>query len=97
MNVVFDFGETRHVRIKIYSTANEIFEVRNATYTLKKKDSIFFEEEGSCNIYENIIDIVISPKEIGEYILKITYHVADEVLIENIKVVVVWVVLRLQK
>ena len=46
MNVVFDFGETRHVRIKIYSTANEIFEVRNATYTLKKKDSISFEEEG---------------------------------------------------
>lgn len=91
MNVVFDFGETRHVRIKIYSTANDFFEVRNATYTLNKKDSLLLEEEGSCEIYDNIIDVVITPKEVGEYVLKITYHVADEVLIENIKVVVVWV------
>lgn len=89
MNVVFDFGETRHVRIKIYSTANDFFEVRNATYTLNKKDSLLLEEEGSCEIYDNIIDVVITPKEVGEYVLKITYHVADEVLIENIKVVVV--------
>ena len=89
MNVVFDFGETRHVRIKIYSTADEIFEVRNATYTLTKKDNMLLEEEGNCEIYDKIIDVVITPKEVGEYVLKITYHVADEVLIENIKVVVV--------
>lgn len=88
MIVAFDLGENRHVKLRIHSVKNDLFEIKNASYVLYKKDSEEPEDSGSSNIYEHIIDTVICPKELGEYVLKITYHIADEVLIENIKVLV---------
>lgn len=44
------------------------------------------ESNGSCNIYNHLIDTVIAPQEKGEYRLIITYKIADEVLIESVKV-----------
>lgn len=42
-----------------------------------------------CAIYDHVIDTVISPKKIGAYKLKITYHIADEILIEILTVMVI--------
>lgn len=88
MNVVFDFGENRHVRLLIHSLKRESFEIIDASYILKKKGADTPEADGISNINEHIIDTIISPKERGEYDLKVTYHIADETLIENIGVLV---------
>lgn len=88
MTAAFDLGENRHIKLKIHSVKNDLFEIESASYILWKKNSDEPEDMGSSNIYEHIIDTVICPKEAGEYVLKITYHIADEVLIENIKVLV---------
>lgn len=86
MMVVFDFGETRHVKLIIHSTKNEDFRIISANYILKKDGKI--ESQGISSIFEHIIDTVITPKEKGDYTLQITYKIADEVLIENIGVTV---------
>lgn len=88
MLVIFDQGENRHVRLKISSKKNENFEISSATYTLKKKDCEKVEASGDCIIIDHIMDSVICPKEKGEYVLKITYKIADEILIDDVKVVV---------
>lgn len=43
---------------------------------------------GICNIIAHLIDTVIEPKEKGEYQLIVTYKIADETLIDAVKVVV---------
>lgn len=88
MNVAFDIGENRHVKLLIRSTKNENFEISGASYILKKNDSDIPESIGTSNIIEHVIDTVICPKEIGSYTLSITYTIADETLIENIGVFV---------
>lgn len=88
MNVVFDLGENRHVKLLIHSTKNENFEISSASYVLKKNGSDISESEGISNINGHVIDTVISPKEVGNYTLTVTYHIADEVLIESVGVYV---------
>lgn len=43
---------------------------------------------GACSIYEHQIDTVIEPKHKGDYTLKITYKILDEILIETIGITV---------
>lgn len=88
MNVVFDFGENKHIRIMVHSMKRESFVITDASYILTKKGSQQQETSGICSINEHIIDTIISPKERGEYILKITYHIADETLIDDVYVLV---------
>lgn len=88
MNVVFDIGESRHVKIIIHSIKNEPFEIVDASYTLTKKKMNTPECKGPAIINGHIIDMLISPQEKGEYVLEITYHIADETLIENVGVLV---------
>lgn len=88
MNVVFDFGETKHVKLLIHSIKNESFEIASASYKLIRRGAVNSENEGAAVIYEHTIDIVISPQQKGRYNLEITYHIADETLIENVGVLV---------
>ena len=32
------------------------------------------------------LDMLIAPKELGKYVLKVSYHIADQILIENLDV-----------
>lgn len=89
MSVVFDLGETRHVKLLIHSCKNDPFEVASASYSLTKKGEAEPEDEGAAVIYGHMLDMVITPKEKGYYNLQVVYHIADEVLIENIGVMVV--------
>lgn len=88
MNIVLDFGETRHVKLLIHSCKNDPFEIISASYGLTKRGKSDPEDEGVAVIYEHVLDMVISPKEKGYYNLKVVYHIADEVLIENVGVMV---------
>lgn len=85
--LIFDFGERRHVILDVYSCKNEKFEIQSASYELLN-DSGEIENASACSIYEHQIDVVIEPKQKGEYMLKITYHILDETLIENIGIMV---------
>ena len=85
--LVFDFGERRHIMLDVYSCKNEKFNLQSASYEFFD-DSGNVESSGACSIYEHQIDVVIEPKQKGEYMLKITYHILDETLIENIGIMV---------
>lgn len=88
MSVKFDSGEKKHVQLLIHSVKNEDFTILDASYALTKKRTGVTEAQGSCEINEHVIDTIISPKEQGTYELEITYHIADETLIERIEVLV---------
>ncbi len=86
MQVDFDFGETRHVKIKIHSCKGDPFEILSASYSLTAKGCTEPEDSGASVIQEHVIDQVITPKRRGTYKLVITYRIADETLIEKVEV-----------
>ena len=46
------------------------------------------ESQDVCSIYEHSIDTIVEPKHKGDYMLKITYKILDETLIEVIGITV---------
>ena len=88
MQVIIDFGETRHIMLEVVSIKNDEFVISSASYVLRNEQTGKDEAAGSCNIIEHLIDTVIEPKEKGEYQLIVTYKIADETLIDAVKVVV---------
>lgn len=89
MMIVFDHGERRHVRLLIHSCKNEAFEILDAAYELTALGDEEPEDSGACVISEHIIDMAICPQNKGMYRLEVTYHIADETLIEVVKVRVI--------
>lgn len=89
MGIVLDFGERRHIKLMILSCKKEDFEIMDCDYELKKYGNSEAEDSGPGNILEHMIDIVIEPKECGKYQLKVTYRIADEILIETVGVNVI--------
>lgn len=86
MHVDFFLGETRHVKIRIYSCGDAPFEISSAKYSLYVKGCTEQEDGGASVIQEHVIDQIITPKRRGTYNLQITYRIADETLIENVEV-----------
>lgn len=89
MGIVLDFGERRHIKLMIHSCKEQDFEIMDCDYELKKYGNSEAEDSGAGNILEHMIDIVIEPKERGKYQLKVTYRIADEILIETVGVDVI--------
>lgn len=86
--LIFDLGERRHVLIDISNKKTNDFEISHATYDLIYDDTEEVEESGVCIIQEHRLDVVLEPKKQGEYLLKVTYKVLDETLIEPIGITV---------
>lgn len=86
LRVMFDLGEERRVAIEIVSCLKEDFEILSAEYTLVKVGTDVPEQEGSCDINAHEISVKICPKNTGTYRLKFTYRIADETLIDIVKV-----------
>lgn len=86
LKIVMDLGETRHVQLKICSSVKNDFNILDATYVLQKVGDQTPEDSGNCVIREHIIDTVITPKESGAYIFRVTYTIADEILIDTVEV-----------
>lgn len=86
MQMRFDLGETRHVKLMVHSKKQENFEISAASFELIKAGREEAEATGASNIYEHTIDTVITPVETGTYYLKIRYSIADEILIETVTI-----------
>lgn len=86
LKIVMDLGETRHVQLKICSAEKDDFNILDAIYVLQKTGNQSPEDSGSCVIREHIIDTVITPKESGTYMFRVTYTIADEILIDTVEV-----------
>lgn len=86
--LIFDLGERRHVLIDISNKKTNDFEISHATYDFIYDDTEEVEESGVCIIQEHRLDVVLEPKKQGEYLLKVTYKVLDETLIEPIGITV---------
>lgn len=90
MNLTMEFGEVRHVKLRVKSLKQEEFIISDADYELRKCDSKMPEDMGKANIIDNNkLDVVINPRQIGDYQLKYTYHIADETLIDIVRVKVI--------
>ena len=74
------------MQLKICSSVKDDFNILDATYVLQKVDDQTPEDSGNCVIREHIIDTVITPKESGAYIFRVTYTIADEILIDTVEV-----------
>lgn len=82
--VNFITGEHKYVRLLIKAVNNQVFAIHNATWELIKNGTV--EAFGDCIIDDHIINAFISPADQGGYKLKITYQVANEILIEVVEV-----------
>lgn len=89
MTVIMDFGESRHVKLMIHNCKGDEFEIVRADYEFTLKGADEPETSGTANIVEHIIDIAVNPKQKGTYTLKVTYHIADETLIDTVEVQVI--------
>lgn len=86
--LVFDFGERRHIIVDVFSKKCEEFNLQSASYEFMDDDGNI-ESSGACSIYEHQIDLVLEPKHKGDYLLKVTYKILDETLIEPIGITVI--------
>lgn len=84
--IYMELGESRHIRLKIHSIKNDAFEISKASYTLLPMEKEEAEDEGAAVILDHIIDVVITPQNIGVYHLRVTYEIADEILIDTVEV-----------
>lgn len=84
--IAFDLGEKKHVTIEVVSRKGEEFAILNASYELIYTSDATTEASGSCTVVDHTIDSLISPSKTGVYLLRYTYHIADEILIENMEV-----------
>lgn len=83
--IVFDYGENRHVKLRVTSCKDENFVIKNASYELVRADTQEVEVQGKAEIIEHVLDVVICPQKVGYYELKYTYNVADETLVDIVE------------
>jgi hypothetical protein len=83
-----NLGERRHVKLQAHSRKQETFEIFDASYSLRQTGDSDTEAEGQCDINEHVLDMKISPQKKGQYILEVTYKIADEILIDIVDIVV---------
>ena len=88
MRIVFDPGETRHVKLKICNVKDEPFEITSADYEMVGRYDQEVVASGHATILEHVLDVVISPPGHEEYLLKYTYVIGDETLVDVVEVTV---------
>ena len=88
MRVVFDPGETRHVRLRIVNVKDEPFEITTAEYEMIRKYNKKVVASGQPVILDHVMNVLISPPDHGDYLLKYTYVIGDETLVDVVEVTV---------
>lgn len=83
--IVFDKGERKHVAIEVMSRKGDAFNIQDARYELIYTPDGTTEASGLCDIVLHKIDALLEPQKTGIYLLRYTYHIADEILIENME------------
>lgn len=86
--IIFDTGEQRHVRLMIHAADNAPFRIKSAAWELSRGN--IKESGGDCEIDGHIIDTFVqAPATKTSFILRITYEINDETLVEQLELVVV--------
>ena len=88
MKLVLDPGETRHVKLRIHNVKDDPFEITAAEYEMIRVYNKEIIASGHAAILEHVLDVVISPPDHGEYLLKYTYVIGDETLVDVVEVTV---------
>lgn len=88
MSLVINLGEIRHVRLLIKNIYNQSFSILKCDYELRGPTGEI-ESKGAADIADHVLDVLISPKTIGDYDLKFTYIIADETLIDHVSIKVI--------
>lgn len=87
MRCNMDAGETRHVRLRIHSTQDDPFVIRNARYELLFGSNIV--ESGECTVTDHVMDVVVSPQHGNStYRLRYIYDIADETYVDIVEIAV---------
>lgn len=85
--IMFDVGERRHVQLRIHAALDAPFRIKSASWELMRGNTL--EASGDCEIDEHVIDAYIeAPPGKTSYILRVTYEINDEVLVEQLGLVV---------
>lgn len=86
--IMFDVGERRHVQLRIHAAQDAPFRIKSALWELMRGNVL--EASGDCEIDEHIIDAYIeAPSSKTTYILRVTYEINDETLVEQLELAVV--------
>ena len=86
--IMFDVGERRHVQLRIHAAQDAPFRIKSASWELVRGNTL--EVSGQCEIDEHIIDAYIeAPPSKTIYILRVTYEINDETLVEQLELAVV--------
>lgn len=88
MNVDFEFGEKKHIKLRICSCKGTDFLIERASYELLYKGTQEVEDSGIAAIQGHILDVVIQPQKKGRYKLRVMYEILDEKLIAEVEVMV---------
>ena len=88
MNVDFEFGEKKHIKLRICCCKGTDFLIERASYELLYKGTQEVEDSGIAVIQGHILDVVIQPQKKGRYKLRVMYEILDEKLIAEVGVMV---------
>lgn len=87
-----DLGEKIRFRsnVKPACDADIPFEIQSASYELiyidMDTESELLEDTGSVEIKEHTLETLIEPAKAGTYCLRYTYHIADEIWVDNFQI-----------
>ena len=81
-----DMGETRMIQIGIHNIHGEPFNILSADYELTEKYTGEVVGTGQADIEKHILRAVITPPQAGTYLLKYTYQIGMETLVEVVEV-----------
>lgn len=87
-----DLGEKIRFKsnVKPVCDAEIPFSIISADYELIYIDidseKEILEDSGQCNINKHVLDALIEPQRAGTYCLRYTYHIADEIWVDNFQI-----------
>ena len=55
-------------------------------YICEGNESGTVEDSGQCNINAHVLDALIEPQKAGIYCLRYTYHIAEEIWVDNFQI-----------
>ena len=90
--VEMDLGEKIRFKsnVKPVCDAEIPFAIISASYELiyidMDTEEETLEDSGQCNINEHVLDALIEPQKAGTYCLRYTYHIAEEIWVDNFQI-----------
>lgn len=89
----FYFDEKKYVRLRIHSSNNEFFYIKNASWKLFTMEKHVLKKilHGECEIdvEKKMLNILLEPCAKGIYLLEVVYSITNERFKEKVKIEVI--------